>query len=799
MSGADFLGVLFDHREGYLSAAFGRDPYLTDKGKYAHHNWRERSYRWPAERPAFEATVAKELGTGAVDVYVCPALRKTPARSGFTHPIKGSNAAALSTLWADADGALTEDKRDALDPVVVASGSADHLHVYVLLDQPIDDVARHRALNEALRTYLGADAKFSDESLLRLPGTLNFKPTVGDPAGPPTPVEVIKGYGRLWAVEELEKLFGVEPGSAPRADRCRVDVSSGAEPAPDPLPFGVQYALDHDDIEDKSVAHHRVVAACVDNHLTLGQTLSVTASYAPSVDKYDGRLEAATEYSWRKITADREDREAAASSANGVPSATVVGSEYTPVLPFQWFDELAAEVDAAPPRKWLIRNIWPAGDYGMLSAPPKAQKTWTALDLAVSVAAGQPWLGYKPIDTSGPVLVFVGEGGKGNTVRRVRAIAEEKGISWAGLKIAVCARAPHLKVAQHLAEVAEKVTTTKPALVIIDPLYLAARGADLKDLYAMGEILENIQVICQSAGASLMLVHHFNRNKGLSGAERNSGAGPQEWARVLLSVDVVSRKAGERPGETVTVTTLDVQGGEVPEQTLRVTRRVWADDPDELASPMHLLTVVTENESESVDTEEGAVKLGPGEVKLINALVAAEGPRTISGLVDLIAERNGHGLHEKTMTKYLNRFLELGWVDHEPFSLGEKFGKRWFLSERGRDAHNPRSDDVTTPHVGGPANDLQDLWAQNPRSDDVTTPRVTCRVTPEQGTWSVPPIGGASRSDAPSHDSKITNGATPSVPRPAPTGRPLPPDLTPEERRLYALALGIPNNPEETS
>jgi len=85
----------------------------------------------------------------------------------------------------------------------------------------------------------------------------------------------------------------------------------------------------------------------------------------------------------------------------------------------------------------------------MLSADPKAQKTWTAFDLAVSVATGTPWLGYKAVDVTGPVLVFVGEGGKGNTVRRIRAIARAKEVPADGLQIVVCARAPHLKTKQH--------------------------------------------------------------------------------------------------------------------------------------------------------------------------------------------------------------------------------------------------------------------------------------------------------------------------------------------------------------
>jgi hypothetical protein len=36
-------------------------------------------------------------------------------------------------------------------------------------------------------------------------------------------------------------------------------------------------------------------------------------------------------------------------------------------------------------------------------------------------------------------------------------------------------------------------------LTTIDPFYLSARGANGADLYAMGETLESIQMICQPA------------------------------------------------------------------------------------------------------------------------------------------------------------------------------------------------------------------------------------------------------------------------------------------------------------
>src|SRR6266511_71327 len=77
---------------------------------------------------------------------------------------------------------------------------------------------------------------------------------------------------------------------------------------------------------------------------------------------------------------------------------------------------------ACPPA-WLIEGLWPADAYGVLAAEDKAGKTWAALDLAVSVAAGHPWFGRFACPTPGRVLVFLGEGGERSIVRRLRASA----------------------------------------------------------------------------------------------------------------------------------------------------------------------------------------------------------------------------------------------------------------------------------------------------------------------------------------------------------------------------------------
>ncbi|OLT12283.1 hypothetical protein BJF78_24805 [Pseudonocardia sp. CNS-139] len=348
--------------------------------------------------------------------------------------------------------------------------------------------------------------------------------------------------------------------------------------------------------------------------------------------------------------------------------------------------------------------MWPAGDYGVHGAEQKAQKTWTTCDLAVSVASGTDWLGRFPIDTPGPVVMFVGEGGEANTLRRLNALGEARGIDAEELPIVVCARAPHLASNVHMALVAEAVERIQPVLVTLDPLYLAAGGANLADLYGMGALLERPQLICQRYGASLWVAHHHNRKQG-SGAGRMSGAGPAEWGRVLLSADVKSRRRDEETGGSDVVTEIDVIGGEVPDQCFRVRRRIWADDPDDLDSPLHLVTIVSDTDDDtSTGAQDSSTRrdLAPAAVKLLEALQAAERPCTTKELGDWIADKFGTGLKRQTMSTQLNELARRGLVSSSEINNGTRFSAKVWVLAASDDAVSPRVSDTSARHGEAP-------------------------------------------------------------------------------------------------
>jgi hypothetical protein len=291
--------------------------------------------------------------------------------------------------------------------------------------------------------------------------------------------------------------------------------------------------------------------------------------------------------------------------------------------------EVIAHVDAAGPPSWLVAGLWPSDAYGVLAAESKAGKTWAILDLAVSVATGRPWLGRFACPQR-PALVFLGEGGERATVRRLRAVCAHKGLDPAGLagRLRLCFRVPKLRSGEDLAAVEAELEASAAGLVVVDPLYLAATGAQAASLFDMGAALEPIQAVCQHAGAALVVVHHWNHTGQGTGMSRMSGAGAVEWGRVLGSIAV--RRRSVEPDSTASNVLLGAEfvGGEIPEQRFGLRRRVWAEDPEDLASPLHYEASVLDDLPPEPEPERpGRGERGRSEVRrAVLAALRAGGP-----------------------------------------------------------------------------------------------------------------------------------------------------------------------------
>ena len=247
-------------------------------------------------------------------------------------------------------------------------------------------------------------------------------------------------------------------------------------------------------------------------------------------------------------------------------------------------------------RFWLVSRLIANDGYGVFAAEAKAGKTWASMDLALAVANGGSWLGR--FDCSqGSVVYFCGEGSPGNTLRRHNAICDFYGYG-NDEAISYAHRVPHFGDYDHLTVLHEIIDERRPALVIIDPAYLAARGTNHTSIFDTGEVLENVQEVVQSVNAALCVVHHWNRGGRGKGQDRMSGAGWDAWGRYLINMSRGKPTTDPETGKSVARLGFTASGGEVSVEDWSLSREIWADDPNDINSPLHYSIDNIESRSE---------------------------------------------------------------------------------------------------------------------------------------------------------------------------------------------------------
>ena len=213
---------------------------------------------------------------------------------------------------------------------------------------------------------------------------------------------------------------------------------------------------------------------------------------------------------------------------------------------------------------WLIRGLLATPTYGQIAGELKTFKSYFAGFIGVGLAAGVPIFGRFTPPEARPVLAYVGEGGRLPWTRRIRRICQAMGVAPADLDLHSSFDTAPLASTVFQESLARDLVEIKPALVLPDPLY-TFHGTDTKasDLHQEGALLNRLSAPCMDAGASMVVVNHFNQTGSGNGLKRITQAGSGEWAdswmllahradadvpngRFQLKLDIGSRQWGGR-------------------------------------------------------------------------------------------------------------------------------------------------------------------------------------------------------------------------------------------------------------
>ena len=173
----------------------------------------------------------------------------------------------------------------------------------------------------------------------------------------------------------------------------------------------------------------------------------------------------------------------------------------------------AAELDkmVLPPVQWAVPGLLPAG-LSFLVAAPKMGKSWLALDLCLSVAAGGEWLGRKV--NQGPTLYLDLEDSANRAQTRMRTLLD--GFTAAPETCTFRLLAPVLGA--ELFKILDDWIAANPgAKVVCIDTFQKIKPAAGKNETAYGadyRICSPLQSWAQQHNLCVLLVHHNNKNKG---------------------------------------------------------------------------------------------------------------------------------------------------------------------------------------------------------------------------------------------------------------------------------------------
>ena len=121
-------------------------------------------------------------------------------------------------------------------------------------------------------------------------------------------------------------------------------------------------------------------------------------------------------------------------------------------------------------RRWLVTGLWAEEAVGIIGGEPKCCKSFLALDLAVSVAAGTACLRRFPVTCPGRVLLYAAEDALHIVRRRLDGICAAASVVLEDLDIQVITAATlRLDLDADRSRLETTVAQLKPRLLILDP------------------------------------------------------------------------------------------------------------------------------------------------------------------------------------------------------------------------------------------------------------------------------------------------------------------------------------------
>jgi AAA domain len=242
------------------------------------------------------------------------------------------------------------------------------------------------------------------------------------------------------------------------------------------------------------------------------------------------------------------------------------------LLPVEPAHRLAAH---AAEQRWLVTSLWSEQAVGIIGGEPKCCKSFLALDLAVSVAAGTDCLRRFSVPRPGRVLLYAAEDALHIVRHRLEGICAAAGLALAKLDVQVIT-APTLRLDLEADRKALNATIAKlgPRLLVLDPFVRLHRI----DENASGEVaplLAFLRELQRHHSLAVIVVHHAKKGAGRirAGQALRGSSEFYAWGDSNL---YLRRNGNLRDGGELNLTVEHRAAAAIPALTLELAQRAHA-------------------------------------------------------------------------------------------------------------------------------------------------------------------------------------------------------------------------------
>lgn len=333
-----------------------------------------------------------------------------------------------------------------------------------------------------------------------------------------------------------------------------------------------------------------------------------------------------------------------------------------------------ADLMALAPPSWQIADHVPKGAFVCLFGPAKNYKSFVALDWALCLASGRPYLDRFAVQ-QGPVCYVCSEGGLFNFAKRIACWAEGKEVEREEFEnnLQVFGTRFDFQKAENadaLMEASSSFFGKYPDTFIIDTLSRNFGAGDPNSNKDMQNFCSTLDYLREKTGATIIVVHHTGWNE----QDRERSA-----SNLRDSLEVSIRVKREDDGLGIVTCVAQKDAPEFPPYRIRG-RLVVLNEGDQLANASLVFDWDgEETEAKRVEREQArSIKDDERLATLLKPLVGRTHPNMGMTQAQITKESD---LHKSFVSRHLPLAVQRGLVGKS----GEQQGALYYLTQAGQE------------------------------------------------------------------------------------------------------------------